>query len=204
LHEGFVLWAFQTHLILQVLEMKIIYGEFFVSIYLLLLYWKLLYSIHYILYLFLCWRKKFFFFLGGVFSNCLVNVIIWLSQFLNLLQDNWLLLAADYSQIELRLMAHFSKDSSLIQLLSTPHGDVFTMIAARWTGKPDDCVDSNERDQTKKLVYGILYGMGANTLAEQLRCSSDEAAEKIRNFKSSFPGVASWLREAIAYCRQKG
>jgi len=67
LHEGFVLWAFQTHLILQVLEMKIIYGEFFVSIYLLLLYWKLLYSIHYILYLFLCWRKKFFFFWVGCF-----------------------------------------------------------------------------------------------------------------------------------------
>ncbi|XP_059460849.1 helicase and polymerase-containing protein TEBICHI isoform X2 [Corylus avellana] len=119
-------------------------------------------------------------------------------------QDNWLLLAADYSQIELRLMAHFSKDSSLIKLLSTRHGDVFTMIAARWTGKPDDCVDSNERDQTKRLVYGILYGMGANTLAEQLRCSSDEAAEKIRSFKSSFPGVASWLHEAIASCRQKG
>ncbi|KAM3687742.1 hypothetical protein ACB098_10G100000 [Castanea mollissima] len=46
--------------------------------------------------------------------------------------------------------------------------------------------------------------MGANTLAEQLHCSSDEAAEKIRSFKSSFPGVASWLRDAIATCRQKG
>ncbi|XP_048441457.1 helicase and polymerase-containing protein TEBICHI-like [Pyrus x bretschneideri] len=49
-------------------------------------------------------------------------------------QDNWLLLTADYSQIELRLMAHFSKDSALIELLNNPHGDVFTMIAARWTG----------------------------------------------------------------------
>lgn len=101
-------------------------------------------------------------------------------------------------------MAHFSKDSSLIELLSKRHGDVFTMIAARWTGKPIESVDSNERDQTKRLVYGILYGMGANTLAEQLHCSSDEAAEKIRSFKSSFPGVASWLRDAIASCRQKG
>ncbi|XP_041019360.1 helicase and polymerase-containing protein TEBICHI isoform X2 [Juglans microcarpa x Juglans regia] len=119
-------------------------------------------------------------------------------------QDNWLLLTADYSQIELRLMAHFSKDSSLIELLSKPHGDVFTMIAAKWTGKPEDSVDSNERDQTKRLVYGILYGMGVNTLAEQLHCSSGEAAEKIQSFKSSFPGVASWLHEAIASCRQKG
>ena len=170
----------------------------------------MLYCIHYFLYLFSGLRKSFLYFIylfifgWRGFLSAKVNVIFWLSQFLILLQDNWLLLAADYSQIELRLMAHFSKDDSLIKLLSTRHGDVFTMIAARWTGKPDDCVDSNERDQTKRLVYGILYGMGANTLAEQLRCSSDEAAEKIQSFKRSFPGIASWLREAIASCRQKG
>ncbi|KAF9615750.1 hypothetical protein IFM89_026207 [Coptis chinensis] len=120
------------------------------------------------------------------------------------LQENWLLLTADYSQIELRLMAHFSKDSPLIELLSEPSGDVFTMISARWTGKHESAVSSKEREQTKRLVYGILYGMGPNTLAEQICCSSDEAAEKIRSFKSSFPGVASWLNEAVAICRQKG
>lgn len=119
-------------------------------------------------------------------------------------QDNWLLLTADYSQIELRLMAHFSKDSSLIELLSKPHGDVFTMIAARWTGRPEDSVGTQERDQTKRLVYGILYGMGANTLAEQLGCSPADATEKIQSFKSSFPGVASWLHEVVAFCREKG
>lgn len=120
------------------------------------------------------------------------------------LQENWLLLAADYSQIELRLMAHFSGDTSLIELLSNPQNDVFTMIAARWTGRVEDSVSSLERDQTKRLVYGILYGMGANTLAEQLNCSSDAAKEKIKSFKSSFPGVASWLHEAVSGCRQKG
>ncbi|KAG6739360.1 hypothetical protein POTOM_056954 [Populus tomentosa] len=119
-------------------------------------------------------------------------------------QDNWLLLTADYSQIELRLMAHFSKDTALTKLLTKPHGDVFNLIAARWTGKPEASVSSVERDQTKRMVYGILYGMGANTLAEQLDCSSDEAAEKIKSFKSSFPGVASWLHEAVASCREKG
>ncbi|KAK9742154.1 hypothetical protein RND81_03G151800 [Saponaria officinalis] len=119
-------------------------------------------------------------------------------------EENWLLLAADYSQIELRLMAHFSKDSSLIELLSDPQGDAFTMIAARWTGKTENDVSSQERDQTKRLVYGILYGMGSNTLAEQLSCSADEAKKKIQSFKSSFPGVASWLQEAVEFCRQKG
>jgi DNA polymerase theta len=120
------------------------------------------------------------------------------------MQDNWILLTADYSQIELRLMAHFSKDSSLIELLSKLHGDVFTMIAARWTGMSEDSISSHVRDQTKRLVYGILYGMGANSLAEQLDCGPQEASEKIQNFKSSFPGVASWLNEAVAYCRKKG
>ncbi|XP_022754544.1 helicase and polymerase-containing protein TEBICHI isoform X4 [Durio zibethinus] len=119
-------------------------------------------------------------------------------------QDNWLLLTADYSQIELRLMAHFSKDSALIELLSKPQGDVFTMMSAIWTGRAEDSLSSNERDQTKRLIYGILYGMGADTLAKQLKCTSDEAKEKIKSFKRSFPGVASWLREAILSCHQKG
>ena len=119
-------------------------------------------------------------------------------------QDNWLLLAADYSQIELRLMAHFSKDTSLIELLSKPHGDAFTMIAAKWTDNEESAVTSRERDQTKRLVYGILYGMGPNTLAEQLNCSLDDATEKIQSFKRSFPGVASWLLEVVTSCCQKG
>lgn len=119
-------------------------------------------------------------------------------------KDNWLLLTADYSQIELRLMAHFSRDPSLIELLNKPDGDVFTMIAAKWTRKMESSVSSQERDQTKRLVYGMLYGMGASTLAEQLNCSTDEAAERIRSFKIYFPGVASWLQEVVASCRQKG
>ena len=114
------------------------------------------------------------------------------------------MLTADYSQIELRLMAHFSKDSALIDLLSKPDGDVFNMIAARWTGRTEDSVSSLEREQTKRLIYGILYGMGPNTLSGQLNCSSDEAKEKIRSFKNSFPGVDSWLHEAVSSCRQKG
>ncbi|KAL0311996.1 UNVERIFIED_CONTAM: Helicase and polymerase-containing protein TEBICHI [Sesamum radiatum] len=119
-------------------------------------------------------------------------------------QDDWLLLTADYSQIELRLMAHFSKDYQLIRLLSSPQGDIFTMIAAKWSGKHESSVTSQERDQTKRLVYGILYGMGPSTLAEQLDCSPDEAAERIRNFRTSFPGVAAWLQEVVTSCYKKG
>nr|XP_043612753.1 helicase and polymerase-containing protein TEBICHI [Erigeron canadensis] len=119
-------------------------------------------------------------------------------------QENWLLVTADYSQIELRLMAHFSKDLSLIELLTKPLGDVFNMITAKWTGKTESSVDPKERDQTKRLIYGILYGMGANSLADQLECCPDDATEKIQSFKRSFPGVSSWLKEAVAVCRKKG
>ncbi|XP_047322143.1 helicase and polymerase-containing protein TEBICHI [Impatiens glandulifera] len=119
-------------------------------------------------------------------------------------EDNWVLLTADYSQIELRLMAHFSKDALLVEILNKPHGDVFTMIAARWTGKEESCISTEERDQTKKLVYGILYGMGPNSLSKQLNCSLDDAADKIHSFRSSFPGVSSWLQESVASCHHKG
>lgn len=114
------------------------------------------------------------------------------------------MVTADYSQIELRLMAHFSKDPSLIELLSKPDGDVFTMIASRWVGKEEALISSKERENTKRFIYGILYGMGANSLAEQLECSTEEAAQKIQSFKRYFPGVSSWLHEAVASCRQKG
>ncbi|KAF7154140.1 hypothetical protein RHSIM_Rhsim01G0106100 [Rhododendron simsii] len=119
-------------------------------------------------------------------------------------EDNWLPLAADYSQIELRLMAHFSKDTELIKLLSKSHGDIFTLVAAKWTENEESIVTSQERDQTKRLVYSILYGMGPNTLSKQLNCSLDDATEKIQNFKRCFPGVASWLQEAVTSCRKKG
>ncbi|TVU51610.1 hypothetical protein EJB05_03050 [Eragrostis curvula] len=119
-------------------------------------------------------------------------------------KENWLLVTADYSQIELRLMAHFSKDPTLIELLSKPDGDVFTMIASRWACKEEALISPKERESTKRLIYGILYGMGANSLAEQLECSTDDAAQKIQSFKRSFPGVSSWLQEAVASCRQKG
>ncbi|CAM0949659.1 unnamed protein product [Alopecurus aequalis] len=119
-------------------------------------------------------------------------------------RDNWLLVTADYSQIELRFMAHFSKDPVLIELLSKPDVDVFTMIASRWTGKEESLISSKDRESTKSFIYGILYGMGANSLSEQLKCSPEEAAQKIQSFKRFFPGVSSWLQEAVASCRQKG
>jgi DNA polymerase I-like protein with 3'-5' exonuclease and polymerase domains len=101
-------------------------------------------------------------------------------------------------------MAHFSKDHMLVELLKKPDGDVFTMIASRWAEKEEALISSKERENTKRFIYGILYGMGANSLAEQLQCSTEEAAQKIQSFRRFFPGVSSWLHEVVLSCRQKG
>lgn len=126
------------------------------------------------------------------------------NQFEHILQEDWVLLSADYSQIEVRLMAHFSGDSSLIELLSRRSGDLFKTITARWTGVAETSVTAKHREHTKRLVYGILYGMGVNALAEQLECTVAEAAMKYNRFKNAFPGVANWLKEAVKNCREQG
>ncbi|KAL2622687.1 hypothetical protein R1flu_002892 [Riccia fluitans] len=119
-------------------------------------------------------------------------------------QDGWVLLSADYSQIEVRLMAHFAEDAAMIDLLSRPSGDLFRLIAAQWTGQTEESVTSKQREQTKRLVYGILYGMGVQTLAEHLEASLSEASLYLERFRAAFPGITSWLNQALIDCRQRG
>lgn len=123
---------------------------------------------------------------------------------MELVQEGWVLISADYSQIEVRLMAHFSGDPSLVRLLSNPTGDLFRLLAAEWTGLPDSEVSEKQRERTKRLVYGILYGMGVNTLSEHLQCPLREAQEMLERFKVKFPVVSTWLIQAVDSCRQKG
>ncbi|CAM6130031.1 unnamed protein product [Calypogeia fissa] len=119
-------------------------------------------------------------------------------------QEKWVILSADYSQIELRLMAHFSEDAGLIALLSKPSGDLFRMITSQWTGNAETAVTDKQREQTKRLVYGILYGMGVQALAEQLDCSIAEASLNLEKFRSAFPGVHAWLQQACVNCHKSG
>jgi DNA polymerase theta len=124
--------------------------------------------------------------------------------FANPVQDQWVILSADYSQIEVRLMAHFSEEPALIALLRKPSGDLFRMIASQWTGISEIDVSDKQREQTKKLVYGILYGMGVNALAEQLDCPLAEASLNLEKFRCAFPGIHSWLQQACVNCRKSG
>lgn len=114
------------------------------------------------------------------------------------------MIGADYSQIEIRLMAHFSGDSGLIAQLSDPKGDLFRLITSNTLGIPQDRVTEKQRDGTKGLVYGILYGMGITTLAERMECSREEAFLWRSRFLDAYPGVYMWLESTVRDCKQTG
>ena len=113
------------------------------------------------------------------------------------------LLAADYSQLELRLITHLADDPRLRRILNSG-GDVFKMIAGEMSGIPAESVSDGQRQRAKQICYGIIYGIGARSLAEQLGVHEDEATVFIENFKSRFSGVRKYLEETIEGCRAGG
>lgn len=98
------------------------------------------------------------------------------------------LLSADYSQLELRILAHLSGDKGLCAVLSRRDGDVFRSIAAAWKKKKNEQeVTDEERQQAKQICYGIIYGMGCKSLADQLQVTEEEAQLFVDSFHDSYP-----------------
>eukprot|EP01119_Soliformovum_irregulare_P022808 TRINITY_DN7869_c0_g1_i4.p1 TRINITY_DN7869_c0_g1~~TRINITY_DN7869_c0_g1_i4.p1 ORF type:complete len:731 (+),score=222.78 TRINITY_DN7869_c0_g1_i4:266-2194(+) len=96
------------------------------------------------------------------------------------------LLSADYSQIELRIFAHFSQDAILLEMIRSGN-DLFTLIASHWLGKDPKNISFQDREQSKRICYGMLYGMGAHSLMEHINAPSVEAAAQCLNsFKQKF------------------
>ncbi|KAM8819926.1 DNA polymerase theta [Eudromia elegans] len=114
-----------------------------------------------------------------------------------------LMLAADYSQLELRILAHLSGDRRLIQALNGGI-DVFKRIAAEWKMIDPAAVGDAIRQQAKQICYGIIYGMGAKSLGEQMGIDEDEAADYIESFKSRYTGIQKFLRETVKNCKRDG
>ncbi|KAH3731304.1 DNA polymerase theta [Pelomyxa schiedti] len=115
----------------------------------------------------------------------------------------FVLVSADYCQLEVRLMAHFSKDPLLLEILHNGQ-DVFKSIAAQWLGKAMDHVSSLDRQQSKQLCYGILYGMGATALSHTLHVSKEEAQASLQSFKTKFVGIDDFLKRTIRQCKEDG
>ncbi|MDZ7616179.1 MAG: DNA polymerase I, partial [Patescibacteria group bacterium] len=118
-------------------------------------------------------------------------------------QDGWLLLAADYSQIELRVLAHLSADERLCEAFARDE-DVHTRVAGEVYGVPLDQVTSAMRREAKAVNFGIIYGQGPGGLARSLGIERDQAAEFIENYFRRYPGVERFFAGVMARCRQQG
>jgi DNA polymerase-1 len=114
-----------------------------------------------------------------------------------------LLLTADYSQIELRLLAHFSDDPAFVQAFAQG-GDIHRQTAAIIFGVPQDQVTAEMRARAKTINFATIYGQGSHALSRQLGISQDEAKAFIQAYFTRFAGVRAWLDRTIATAREKG
>ncbi len=111
--------------------------------------------------------------------------------------------SADYSQIELRIMAHLSGDTNMIEAFN--HGfDIHAATAAKIYKIPIDEVNSDMRRKAKTANFGIIYGISAFGLAERLTIDRKEAKELIDNYFITFPQVRTYIDKSIADAREKG
>jgi len=113
------------------------------------------------------------------------------------------LLTADYSQIELRVMAHLSNDPGLIAALKTGE-DLHTTVGSQVFGVPPEKVDADMRRQIKAMSYGLAYGLSAYGLAQQLSISNDQAKSLMNTYFERFGGVRDYLANVVVEARKLG
>ena len=118
-------------------------------------------------------------------------------------EEGCLFFSADYSQIELRLMAHLSQDEHLMQDFRDGR-DIHAATAARIFHKPLDEVTRDERRKAKTANFGIIYGISAFGLAERMEVSRSEAKELIDNYFSTYPRVKTYMAECVENARERG
>ncbi|HVK19896.1 MAG TPA: DNA polymerase I [Actinokineospora sp.] len=113
------------------------------------------------------------------------------------------LLTADYSQIEMRIMAHLSGDEALIEAFQSGH-DFHAATAARVFGVEPAEVSSEQRAKIKAMNYGLAYGLSAYGLSQQLRISTEEARGLMDEYFAGFGGVRDYLQAIVAQARKDG
>ena len=117
--------------------------------------------------------------------------------------DEHLLLSADYSQVELRIMAHLSDDASLIEAFRKGE-DIHAATAARLFGKELNEVTSEERRRAKTANFGIIYGISAFGLSQRLEIPRSESKAIIEGYFASYPKVKEYMDNAATSAREKG
>ena len=117
--------------------------------------------------------------------------------------EGCMFLSADYSQIELRLMAHFSQDPHLVEAFRSGQ-DIHAATAAKIFNVPIEQVTKDQRRQAKTANFGIIYGISAFGLAQQLDCSRAEAKALIDGYFAAFPGVIDYIERQKQLAREQG
>jgi len=118
-------------------------------------------------------------------------------------EPGWVMLSADYSQIELRIMAHLSRDPNLVEAFRRGF-DVHRDTAARLFGIPPEQVGDRERNLAKTVNFGILYGQGPYGLARTLGIGQAEAAAFIKNYRAQYAGVIGYLERTVKEAERTG
>ena len=113
------------------------------------------------------------------------------------------MLAADYSQIELRVLAHFTGDPTLCEAFVNDE-DIHTLVASQVNGVELADVTSDMRRAAKAVNFGIIYGQSPFGLAKSLGIEQDEAAEFIETYFARYPGVLEFFTETLTECREQG
>lgn len=113
------------------------------------------------------------------------------------------LMTADYSQIEMRIMAHLSKDEGLIEAFNTGE-DLHSFVASRAFGVPIHEVTAELRRRVKAMSYGLAYGLSAYGLSAQLKISTEEAKEQMDLYFARFGGIRDYLRDVVEQARKDG
>ena len=117
--------------------------------------------------------------------------------------EAYTLLAADYSQIELRIIAHLSQDPAMVADFNLGH-DIHAATAAKVFHVPMDQVTKEQRSRAKAVNFGIIYGMSAFGLAERMELSRSEAADIIRKYFEEYAGIKEYMNRSIALAREHG
>lgn len=118
-------------------------------------------------------------------------------------EPGWKLMCADYSQIELRILAHFSQDPVLLDAFARGI-DIHTAVASDVYGVPTDGVDSNMRRVAKAVNFGVIYGQSPFGLAAAIGISKDDAARFIDDYFARYSGVTQFLEEILSDCERTG
>jgi len=118
-------------------------------------------------------------------------------------KSNFSILSADYSQIELRILAHLSKDSGLIQAFKN-NKDIHTITASEIFNTQIKKITSEQRRYAKVINFGLIYGMGAFGLAKNLNISRNDAQNYIQEYFKKYPTVLQYMEESKQFAREHG